>query len=218
MAPLSLLPPTWSFPWRPLLSPFPWQPSPWLSSLGARRRPTLLHGRRSSSTPPHGATPCSFPSASAPSLLYFFFPPACREHYGRRPATATGSSSSPAVHGAQQTGSSAPSPLTAGHSSSSPRLSSQTQPSPMARCSRCRGAFPPYLATRFPSCVCVAAPAPLMLAGCSAKCAAAPMSPRGSLLCVAQRTTRRDAHQVFAVFAQPRRRRRSPGETTTILV
>jgi hypothetical protein len=28
MAPLSLLPPTWSFPWRPLLSPFPWQPSP----------------------------------------------------------------------------------------------------------------------------------------------------------------------------------------------
>ena len=28
MAPLSLLPPTWSFRWRPLLSPFPWQPSP----------------------------------------------------------------------------------------------------------------------------------------------------------------------------------------------
>ncbi|ONM32239.1 hypothetical protein ZEAMMB73_Zm00001d040973 [Zea mays] len=28
MAPLSLLPPTWSFPWRPLLSPLPWQPSP----------------------------------------------------------------------------------------------------------------------------------------------------------------------------------------------
>ncbi|XP_020404398.2 uncharacterized protein [Zea mays] len=27
MAPLSLLPPTWSFPWRPLLSPLPWQPS-----------------------------------------------------------------------------------------------------------------------------------------------------------------------------------------------
>ncbi|PWZ16842.1 hypothetical protein Zm00014a_042348 [Zea mays] len=28
MAPLSLLPPTWSFPWSPLLSPLPWQPSP----------------------------------------------------------------------------------------------------------------------------------------------------------------------------------------------
>jgi hypothetical protein len=44
------------------------------SSSHGRRRPTLLHGRRSSSTPPHGATPCSFPSASAPSLLHFFVP------------------------------------------------------------------------------------------------------------------------------------------------
>jgi hypothetical protein len=31
------------------------------SSSHGRRCRTLLHGRRSSSTPPHGATPCSFP-------------------------------------------------------------------------------------------------------------------------------------------------------------
>ncbi|PWZ23916.1 hypothetical protein Zm00014a_007123 [Zea mays] len=77
-------------------------------------------------------------------------------------------------------------PLMAGHSRGSPRLSSQAQPSPMARCSRCRGAFPPCLATRFPSCVCAAAPAPLMLARRSTKCAAAPTSPRGLLLFAAQ--------------------------------
>jgi hypothetical protein len=132
--------------------------------------PFSIESSRSSTS--HGALffqPCSsLLHADAPSLPLLVLPR----------ATAAGSSSSPAVHGAQQTGSSAPSPLTAGHSSSSPRLSSQTQPSPMARCSRCRGAFPPCIATRFPSCVCAAAPAPLMLAGCSTKCAAAPTAPR----------------------------------------
>jgi hypothetical protein len=48
--------------------------------------------------------------------------------------------------------------------------------------------------------------------------AAAPPSPRDSLLCVAQRTARRDARRVFAVLRSPNIVVVHPGETTTILV
>jgi hypothetical protein len=91
-----------------------------LASLAQRRQawslaplpcalPFSMESSRSSTS--HGALfsqPCSsLLHADAPSLPLLVLPR----------ATATGSSSSPAVHGAQQTGSSAPSPLTAGHSS-----------------------------------------------------------------------------------------------------
>jgi hypothetical protein len=48
--------------------------------------------------------------------------------------------------------------------------------------------------------------------------AAAPTSPRDSLLCAAQRTARRDARRVFAVLRSPNIVVVHPGETTTILV
>jgi hypothetical protein len=48
--------------------------------------------------------------------------------------------------------------------------------------------------------------------------AAAPPSPRDSLLCAAQRTARQDARRVFAVLRSPNIVVVHPGETTTILV
>jgi hypothetical protein len=62
-----------------------------------------------------------------------------------------------------------------------------------------------------PTCVLLRS-APLVLARCSTKCAAAPTSLRaaGLLFCEAQWTARRDARRVFAVFAQPQHRCRSP--------
>jgi hypothetical protein len=48
--------------------------------------------------------------------------------------------------------------------------------------------------------------------------AAAPTSPRDSLLCAAQRTARWDARRVFAVLRSPNIVAVHPGETTTILV
>ncbi|XP_020403922.1 uncharacterized protein [Zea mays] len=107
-------------------------------------------------------------------------------------------------------------------SSSSTLLSSLAQTSPMARCSRRPGASPPWLATRLFPCMRAAAQCAV-----DARCVLDEMRSKPRVIdflqqprrlralwacCFIRRSEQHavDTRRLFAVFAQPHRRRRSP--------
>ncbi|ONM53906.1 hypothetical protein ZEAMMB73_Zm00001d019910 [Zea mays] len=182
----------------------------------------------------HGAFPCSSLLGQQPgrpkplcSASFFHLRPTSTFLLHGCPAaaplscsTASSSSSTSSSHSAQkfqQQG------LPLLHSSSSSTLlSSLAQTSPMARCSRRPGASPPWLATRLPPCLCAAAQCPVGACYVLDEMRSKPrvvdflQQPRRLRALRARYFIKRseqhavDTSRLFAVFAQPRRRRSPP--------
>jgi hypothetical protein len=179
------------FPCSSLLGQQPGRPKPLCSASFFHLRPTstfLLHGR-----PAAAPLPCSAASSSSPTT----------SSHGAQKFQQQGL---PLLHS----------------SSSSTLLSSLAQTSPMARCSRRPGASPPWLATRLPPCMRAAAQCAV-----DARCVLDEMRSKPRVVdflqqprrlralwahCFIRRSEQHavDTRRLFAIFAQPHRRRRSP--------
>jgi hypothetical protein len=182
-------------------------------------------------SPMHGVTPCSSNQClhlppdllplcdphgrlalhSVPSPL---FSPCAQKLFGPTSARSTSMapSSSPPVHGcqpllpfcptAQQL--CAPPPMDAQKFLAAAPLSLTAPRSELRLALCCSCAVRPRQATRYSSCALVRSQRRPDLRSDAGPKAAAPTSPCDSLLCAAQRTVRRDARRVFAVFfSQP---------------